>query len=85
MPTHANKPSRRGSTVASVAQAMLGDLATKPTLTVMEAADILGISDDSYRRAARNGDLPLLRIRHRTVVPTMALLELLGLTQAEAE
>lgn len=50
---------------------------TKKTLTIPEAAAVLGISDGLAYRAARTGQLPALRVGRRYVVPTAALEELL--------
>jgi excisionase family DNA binding protein len=43
------------------------------TYTVPEAAALVGISDDSYYRALRAGEVPGLKIRGRYVVPRAAL------------
>jgi excisionase family DNA binding protein len=51
----------------------------QPTLTVEEAGELLGISRGSAYEAARNGDIPTIRIGRRLVVPTAALRRLLAL------
>ena len=48
------------------------------TLTVEEAAGLLGISRGLAYEAARTGQLPTIRIGHRILVPRARLLELLG-------
>lgn len=57
----------------------LTDLETlPPTMTVAEAGELLGISRRSAYRAVERGDLPALRLGRRLVVPSLKLLELLG-------
>ncbi len=48
------------------------------TLTVEEAGELLGISRQSAYRAASAGQLPVIRIGRRLIVPTAELLGLLG-------
>jgi excisionase family DNA binding protein len=50
----------------------------RQTLTVEEAARILGIGRNSAYEAARRGELPVIRIGHRYVVPRVALERLLS-------
>lgn len=50
----------------------------KATLTVEQAATILGISRGSAYEAARSGQLPTIRIGRRLLVPRAKLEELLG-------
>jgi excisionase family DNA binding protein len=50
------------------------------TITVTEAADILGISRRSAYRAAAAGQIPVIKIGRRLLVPTARLLTLLGQT-----
>jgi excisionase family DNA binding protein len=52
-----------------------------PTVTVTEAADILGISRRSAYRAAAAAELPTIKLGRRLLVPTARLLDLLGLPQ----
>lgn len=54
----------------------------RPTLTVDEAAAILGISRSSAFNAAAAGELPTIRIGHRLLVPTAALRRLLGMVES---
>jgi excisionase family DNA binding protein len=51
-----------------------------PTLSVEEAGELLGISRRSAYRAASTGELPVLRLGRRLLVPTARLLELLGMS-----
>jgi excisionase family DNA binding protein len=48
-------------------------------LTVTEAASILGISRALAYELVARGELPSIRLGRRLVVPTVALLEMLGL------
>lgn len=61
--------------VASVAP----DARRRPTLTVEEAAELVGISRGAAYQAARTGEIPTLRIGRRILVPTARLLDLLGI------
>ena len=51
------------------------------TMTVEEAARLLGISRGAAYRAAAAGQIPTIRIGRRLLVPTARLLEMLGLEQ----
>jgi excisionase family DNA binding protein len=55
------------------------DSSEKPTITVEEAAKLLGIGRSCAYEAARTGELPTLRIGKRLVVPTASLRRMLGL------
>ena len=57
---------------------MLPNPNERPSLTVAEAAAILGISLPSCYEAVRTGAIPSLRIGRRLVIPTEKLLHLLG-------
>lgn len=57
---------------------------TKRTVSVEQAARILGIGRTSAYEAAHAGEIPSLRIGKRIVVPKVRLLALLGET-AEAK
>jgi excisionase family DNA binding protein len=50
------------------------------TLTVEEAARALGINRNSAYEAARNGELPAIRIGRRLLVPKVAFERLLEST-----
>jgi excisionase family DNA binding protein len=53
-------------------------LSDRLTLTVPEAAELLGISRGSGYQAARTGELPTLRIGGRLLVPRQRLEDLLA-------
>ena len=44
----------------------------KKVLTVIEAAELLGISKGSAYEAARTGQIPTIRIGRRLIVPRVA-------------
>ena len=50
-----------------------------PTLTVEQTAELLGISRYATYRATSTGELPVLRLGRRLLVPTARLLPMLGL------
>ena len=52
--------------------------AERQTLTVEEAARVLGISRSSAYEAVRRGELPTVKIGRRYVVPRVALERLLN-------
>ena len=51
------------------------------TLTIPEAAEKLGISRNSAYAAAARGELPLIRVGKRLLVPSAALNAMLGIEQ----
>lgn len=48
------------------------------TLTVAEAAELLGISKSAAYDFVRSGELPAIRLGRRVLIPESALLRLLG-------
>lgn len=62
------------------------DPAVRPTISVDEAAIVLGVSRDTVYAAVREGTVPSLRLtgsaRGRIRIPTAPLLRLLGLAGA---
>ena len=54
-----------------------------PTLTVEQAGELLGVSRYAAYRAAASGELPILRLGRRLLVPTPRLLSMLGVDQRE--
>ena len=52
-------------------------MADRLTFTVVEVAELLGISRNSAYEAIRRGEIPVLRIGRRVVVPRARLHELL--------
>jgi excisionase family DNA binding protein len=60
---NANAPARNGT--------------ERETLSVREAGRVLGLGRDAAYRAANNGEIPVLRIGRRLLVPRAALDRLL--------
>ncbi len=56
-----------------------------PTLTVEQTGELLGISRYAAYRAAATGELPVLRLGRRLLVPTPRLLAMLGLENDMAQ
>ena len=54
-----------------------------PTVTVKRAGELLGLSRSAAYRAAAAGQLPTLTFGRRVLVPTVRLLEMLGLAIEE--
>jgi excisionase family DNA binding protein len=50
---------------------------TKLTLTVMEAAELLGIGRSTAYEAVASGKIPTLTIGHRKLVPRVALMRMI--------
>ncbi len=57
---------------------LLIQLADEATITVEQAAQILGLGRTAAYEAARRGEFPTRRLGRRIVVPVPALLEWLG-------
>jgi excisionase family DNA binding protein len=55
----------------------------RQTLTVEEAARLLGVSRSTAYLAVRRGELPVIRIGRRCVVPRLALEHMLNRTATE--
>ena len=56
---------------------MLSDKPERRTFTVQEAAHVLGIGRTSAYDAVRRGDIPVIRVGRRLLVPRAALEKLL--------
>ncbi|ALD14209.1 hypothetical protein AES38_09560 [Clavibacter capsici] len=54
------------------------DARTRLTVTVTEAAELLGIGRQSAYAAVRAGEIPSVKIGHRILVPTAQLLALVS-------
>jgi excisionase family DNA binding protein len=52
--------------------------ATPATYTVAEAAQLLGVHEQTVRAAIAHGDLPVLRLGRRQLIPRAQLDELLA-------
>jgi excisionase family DNA binding protein len=50
----------------------------KQTVSIKEAAQQLGLGADALYRAVRNGEIPVIRIGGRILVPKAVLLRLLA-------
>jgi len=61
----------------------LPDPVARPTISVVEAGQILGLSKPTAYEAVHRGDIPALRFGRRIVVPTAKLLAMLGLGAQE--
>jgi excisionase family DNA binding protein len=70
---HEDNDGRDRLPAASAAANLMG----RPTLTVQETADLLGISRWLAQQAVRRGDLPVLRIGRRILIPRARLQALL--------
>ncbi len=57
----------------------------RPTVSVPEAGEFLGIGRATAYEAAKAGDLPTIRLGKRLVVPTAALRRMLGLDTRAGE
>jgi excisionase family DNA binding protein len=58
---------------------IIPDLTTMPaTMTIPEAAELLGISRSAAYRAVARGEIPTIRIGRRLLVPTAKVYQLLG-------
>ncbi|RIK03785.1 MAG: hypothetical protein DCC49_13815 [Acidobacteria bacterium] len=56
----------------------IDDLSDRATITVEEAASLLGLGRSAAYEAARRGQFPTRRLGRRLFVPVPALLEWLG-------
>ncbi len=56
----------------------LPDPNLRPTLSVEEAGELLGVGRSLAYQKAASGELPSIRLGRRLVVPTAAILRLLG-------
>ena len=60
----------------------LDEVAKHATITVEEAAGLLGLGRSAAYEAVRRGDLPSRRLGRRIVIPVPALLTWLGVPDA---
>lgn len=54
------------------------DVMDRPTLTIPQAGQVLGVSPQSAYNAVRRGEIPTIRLGRRLLVPTHKLLQMLG-------
>lgn len=57
-------------------------LLAKPTISVAEAGQILGLSLNPAYRAAKNGEIPTIRLGGSIKVPTAPIRKMLGIEVA---
>ena len=50
-----------------------GMMPTKLVLSIAEAAEVLGVSDDLIYELTARGELPCVRLGRRKVIPTVAI------------
>jgi excisionase family DNA binding protein len=63
----------------------LDEIGGRATITIEEAAELLGISRGSAYEAARSGELPTLPLGRRRLVPVPRLLSMLGASDDTTE
>lgn len=59
-------------------RSVLDEIATQATISIEQAAQVLGLGRTAAYEAARRGEFPTRRLGRRVVVPVPALLEWLG-------
>lgn len=57
---------------------MVPDPRKRPTITVKEAAALLGISERSAYDSVHRGEIPVIRLGRRMTVPTVLIVRMLG-------
>lgn len=60
---------------------VLDEYSTKATISVEQAAKLLGVGRTAAYEAARRGEFPTRKLGRRVVVPVPALLDWLGVTR----
>lgn len=60
---------------------ILDEVSTNATISVEQAAKVLGLGRTAAYEAARRGEFPTRKLGRRVVVPVPALLEWLGVAQ----
>lgn len=60
---------------------VLDEVSTKATISVEQAAKVLGVGRTAAYEAARRGELPTRKLGRRVVIPVPAMLEWLGVAQ----
>lgn len=64
---------------------LLPDPRERPTVTVPEAGELLGLSRATAYESAGRGELPTIRMGRRLLVPTAGLLRLLHLDERDPD
>lgn len=59
-------------------RSLLAQIAGEATITIDQAAQVLGLGRTAAYEAARRGEFPTRRLGRRIIVPVPALLEWLG-------
>lgn len=59
----------------------LPDPRTEPTISIVRAGRLLGVSQNVAYEAAKAGQIPTIPVGRRLLVPTAKLLELLGVSE----
>jgi excisionase family DNA binding protein len=59
-------------------RSVLDELATQATISIEQAAQVLGLGRTAAYEAARRGEFPTRRLGRRVLVPVPALVEWLG-------
>ena len=54
-------------------------------MSVSEVADLLGVGRSTMYQAVRRGEIPVIKIGKRYLVPTAPLAQLLGIEETTAE
>ncbi len=57
----------------------------RQVLTVVEVAQVLGLSRNATYEAIRRGDIPSIRVGRRVVIPIVSLKKMLDVSASEAE
>ena len=60
---------------------LLAQIAGEATITIEQAAQVLGLGRTAAYDAARRGEFPTRRLGRRIIVPVPALLEWLGVSR----
>lgn len=58
------------------------DPRVEPTISIVRAGRLLGVSRNTAYEAAKSGQIPTIPVGRRRLVPTTKLLELLGVSEA---
>ena len=78
-PTTHHQPDQEDGALA-VLLGIIPDPRKRPTVTIEESGEILGIGRSSAYAAAKAGEIPTIRVGRRLLVPTAMLLSMLGMS-----